>query len=97
MYKVIVKPDAELDLADAFAWYESQKSGLGEEFLNEVKTTTDRVQLYPESCSAQIETIRRCLLRKFPYGIFYTIENDIIYILAIFHNKKDPVNWNLYF
>ena len=34
--------------------------------------------------------IRRALLRRFPYGIFYTLEEDVIVILACFHTKRDP-------
>jgi len=37
-------------------------------------------------------SFRRCTIRRFPFSIFYTIEEDIIVIHAIFDNRQDPVD-----
>ena len=43
----IIQPEAEADLAEGFDWYEERRSGLGEEFLNEVQTRLRKIEENP--------------------------------------------------
>ena len=94
MKNVIFHPLAEHELIDATAYYEEQKPGLGLEFLEEVKEAVNFLMLYPEAGSTVRSSVRRVILPKFSYSLFYRIiEDDQIRILAIAHHKRKPQYW----
>jgi plasmid stabilization system protein ParE len=84
---------AQKELDDAFEWYESQQAELSLRFLDEVDKAIKRVVVYPDSC-AEIDTgIRRCLVKRFPYGLIYKIENETAIIIAVSHLHRKPKYW----
>jgi hypothetical protein len=80
---------------EAYEHYEGQMSGLGSDFLNEVLTTFKRIKLNPESWSPFSKRTRRCLMKRFPYGIIYQIRenDDELLIVAIAHLHRRPGYW----
>ena len=86
-------PEAEQDLLDAATWYEGQRQGLGHEFLDEILRAfadiADTPLMYPEVH----RDIRRALLRRFPFGVFFRIESRSITVLAVMHASRDPRRW----
>ena len=88
--RVLVRPEAESDLLAAYGWYEEQSRGLGEVFLASVKESLDLLAKNPEAFQVIHRSIRRILIRRFPYGIFYIPQNDGISILAVLHVRRDP-------
>ena len=94
MTRVIVRPAAGADIEDAYQWYESQRPGLGEEFLAALKTTRDRVLEHPEAYPVLHRDTRRALIpQRFPYGLFYRIVGDTIVVVACMHAKRAPRQW----
>ncbi len=93
IYEVLLRPEAEADIGEAYQWYEEQAEGLGEEFLRAVDACFSSLQRTPMAWPATYKDMRRSLLRKFPYGIFYIIEADRVMILACFHARRDPKQW----
>jgi plasmid stabilization system protein ParE len=92
--RVIVRPAAAADIERAYEWYESQRRGLGEEFLAALQLTRDRVLAYPEVAPVLHRDTRRALIpRRFPYGLFYQIYGDTIVVVACMHAKRDPHRW----
>ncbi|MFP3592449.1 type II toxin-antitoxin system RelE/ParE family toxin [Chryseobacterium sp. SIMBA_038] len=89
-YKLIIKPEAENDLDEAIEWYKEQNENLPEQLLNEVETGLNKIQKYPEHYQKRYKEIRITFTKKFPYGIYYTLENEIIFVHAILHNKQNP-------
>lgn len=92
-YEVLLRPEAEADITEAYRWYEKQDEGLGEEFLRSVDACFAAVQRTPTAYPGAHRNVRRALLRKFPYGIFYLIEADRLIVLACFHARRDPKQW----
>ena len=84
---------AEQDVAEALAYYEEAVPGLGMEFLDELERTLQRILLQPEAWTALSEDHRRCRMRRFPYGVIYSIEDDCILIAAVFHLLRHPDSW----
>lgn len=84
---------AENELNEAAEYYESQVKGLGNVFLNDVQSTIDFIQANPESSPRILKVVRKCLLRRFPYSILYSVKDTVIYILAIAHQKRRPYYW----
>ena len=79
------------DLDIAFEWYEEQRRGLGFDFLDCVEASIVTIQQMPKLYAKHHEHFRRALVRRFPYSIFYTIEDEEIVVHAIFHNRQDPI------
>lgn len=92
-FPIILKTEAECDLAEAKAWYDEQRPGLGEEFLDEVDNALKLLSENPYLAAIAYSDIRRALTKRFPYGVFYLLENDSIIILAVLHAKRDPAHW----
>lgn len=85
---------AKIELDESFAYYESQKPGLGQDFLEEIFLTVKRIKDNPTAWSEISKRTRRCLVNKFPYGIIYQIRNEEIMVLAIAHLHRKPGYWN---
>lgn len=92
-YKIKISEEAELDLDEAYLWYESQVNQLGSEFIRVVDNNLALIQKNPFAYPIIHNNIRRKLLPRFPYGLFYLIQDDIIFVLACFHVKRDPQQW----
>ena len=92
-YQVLIQPEAELDLQEAFNWYEANNRGLGSEFVRTIDASLAEIQRNPFGCPVVHRELRRKLIRRFPYGIFYLVESETIQIIACFHVKRDPRQW----
>lgn len=86
-------PEAEFDLDEAYAWYESQRVGLGEDFLRRVDACLQSIRRRPLMYAIVEENYRRAIVRRFPYAIFYEYVDDRITIYAVFHSARDPNKW----
>jgi len=92
--QVIVRPAAAADIEDAYRWYESQRAGLGNEFLEALGVTRDRVLEQPEAFPVLHRNTHRAFIpQRFPYGLFYRVYGDTIVIVACMHAKRDPRRW----
>ena len=78
------------DVEIAFEWYSLQRKGLGYEFLDCVEESLKNIEKFPEMYEKCYSDFRRCVTRKFPFSIFYTIEESEIIIHSIFDNRQDP-------
>ena len=90
---MIIKPLAEQDIDDAIKWYEEQEEKLGEKFLIAFKETLIIVSQNPLHFRKRYKVIRSFSLRKFPYSIFYIIENETVYVIAVVHQKRNQTIW----
>lgn len=74
-------------------FYERQAAGLGEAFLNAVGQAMERAITAPNSGVPVQEGIRKQLVRRFPFSVFYQIEDDGIFVLAVMHQARHPDYW----
>lgn len=81
------------DLAGAYRWYEEQRAGLGEEFLGAVEASFHAIQEFPEMFGRVYGEVRRAVISRFPYAVFYRIEPKRIVVLAVVHMARDPKLW----
>ena|SRR3989304_9858443 len=86
-------PDAEAEFRDAFTWYEHQRKGLGSEFMLCADEAIERIRRNPEMFPEVHNHIRRVVIRRFPFGVFYDVAEPEIRILAIYHSRRDPSRW----
>ncbi len=78
------------DVELAFAWYERQRRGLGFEFLDCVEVAVKSILENPEMYRQHYSNFRGYVIRRFPFSIFYTIENTDIIVHSVFDNRQDP-------
>ena len=92
-YEVLLRPEAEVDIQEAYRWYELQAKGLGEEFIRTLDACFSVLQRSPGAFAPVHGNVRRALLRRFPYCIFYLVESDRVIILGCFHVRRNPRQW----
>jgi len=92
-FSLIVKPEAEKDLQEAYDWYEEQQSGLGDSFIQQVDQVFDQLLNNPKSFQKRYKEVRINLTDQFPFGVHYKIESKRIIVLAVLHSSRNPLNW----
>ncbi|MGH9324935.1 MAG: type II toxin-antitoxin system RelE/ParE family toxin [Vicinamibacteria bacterium] len=93
MTPLIIRPAAAAEIDEAYLWYESQRTGLGEEFLVEVNGALDTIREMPELYAVVHRDTRRAMLVRFPYSLLYRLVNKQVIVVACFHGKRDPKGW----
>ena len=91
--ELILPPETEADLAEAYAWYESRRAGLGEEFLGCVDACIEAIRRTPEIHAIVHASYRRAHVRRFPYAVFYEHTEATLTVYAVFHTSRDPDKW----
>jgi len=89
----ILRPAAAADVEDAWRWYEERREGLGDEFLEVVRAALESIRAHPDSAPVVHRDVRRQLLRRFPYGLFYRVIGGQVVVVACFHAKRNPRVW----
>jgi plasmid stabilization system protein ParE len=84
---------AKTDAAGAIAYYNAQEPGLGAEFAAEVRKTIERILQFPNAWTSVSKRVRRCQVNRFPYGVFYALKNDVVVVIAVLHNHREPRTW----
>ena len=84
---------AQSDLAHAMEYYDRASPGLGVEFLTEVEMTVQRIVLNPEAWTKVSAYSRRCRMRRFPYGVFYSIHDREVVISGVMDLRRHPDSW----
>ena len=91
--KTALSSEAEDELAEAALWYQDRREGLGVEFLEEAERVFERIEENPRQYQVVHLDIRRADLRRFPYSVYYVVHQDVVGILAVHHNSRDPRRW----
>ena len=92
--RVLWRLAAGRDVAEARRWYEAQRPGLGGEFGQAVRAVEELVATYPNAFPKVYGEIRRALVTRFPYAIYYhRLEPDVVEILSCFHTSRRPGAW----
>jgi plasmid stabilization system protein ParE len=86
-------PEATSELLNAVDWYEASSPGLGGEFLRAFDATTAFIERNPAAYPRIRGSVRRAVMRRFPYSVIYTSGERGIMILACFHGRRDPERW----
>lgn len=92
-YRLISDPRADLDVEAAFEWYESERVGLGLEFIDELRAAYDRIADGPLKYQPFRGGIRRALLERFPYAVYFAIEGEVAFVITVLHASRDPARW----
>jgi len=93
MHNIVFKSEVYEDIKVAYDWYESQRVGLGEDFLLTLEESYAKISRNPNAYQEIYKIVRRKLVRRFPYGIFFVLKNSKVIVLTIMHTKRNPSEW----
>jgi plasmid stabilization system protein ParE len=93
MIDLIFTPEAEADVTTAKAWYAAVQEELGRAFVEKVDEACLQILAAPNRHAVLKFGIRRVPTKRFPYGIFYVIHDDVIHVIAVVHDRRDPEVW----
>jgi len=93
MIPVRFHPEARAELRSSARYYESQRSGLGRRFLAAVRDATEHIRMFPGLYRVLEDDVRRCRVKRFPYGLLFRTEGDHIQILAVMHLHRRTGYW----
>ena len=90
---VVLRDEALAEFDEAFDYYEGQRPGLGVDFVARVQQVFDRIAANPHMHAIVFADIRKAVVTRFPYCVFYRLESARVEVIAVFHGKRDPSLW----
>lgn len=92
-HRLTVSDRAVREIGEAYEWYEEQVAGLGNEFLEALAAQFEIIVQSPQLYAETQRGVRRALLSRFPYGVFYASKGDIVSVLGVVHTSRNPHRW----
>lgn len=92
-FPVVLRDEATAEFDEAFDYYEGQRAGLGVDFAARVQQVFDRIAVNPHLHAVVFADIRKAVVSRFPYCVFYRAEAVRVEVIAIFHTSRDPSIW----
>ena len=87
--EVVVLAEVAGDLNEGRAFYDRQEPGVGDYFWDSLVTDIESLMIYA-GIHTRKHGVYRMLARRFPYGIYYEIADDVAYIVAVLPMRRSP-------
>jgi plasmid stabilization system protein ParE len=91
--RVVLRAEAQAEFDEAFDWYDAQRPGLGVAFATQVRDVFARIGANPQLHAVVFADVRKAVVARFPYCVYYRVEATRIQVLAVFHSRRDPSIW----
>jgi plasmid stabilization system protein ParE len=95
MLNIVFRTSASAQVVEAQAWYDKQRQGLGAEFARSLESAISRIARNPLAAPAVHLEVRRVLLKRFPYSVFYLMADDTSIVLSCVHTRRASVDWSV--
>jgi plasmid stabilization system protein ParE len=86
-------PEVQDEIDAAYLWYETERIGLGERFLAALRDQMDLIGENPELYAVKSRGVRCATLERFPYVVYYRVEADHLFVVAVQHGRKNQRRW----
>ena len=93
MLSVVFSPAARAELIEARDWYAARNPELADRFVTEVENVVARIAAAPQQFTVVYRDVRRARCRRFPYALFFHVVVGTVQVIACFHGKRDPRQW----
>lgn len=90
---LVYRPPVRDEIEEAYTWYESRRTGLGEEFLAAFQETVGRIERNPEGYGRVQKETRAALVKRFKYVIYYRVDATAVVILTVMRGDRNPRRW----
>ena len=87
------RTEAASDVVLARDWYDAQRPGLGNDFVRALERVIDLVSELPQAFPEVAVGLRRALLGRFPYALYYRLEGEVVDVIACLHTRQSPTRW----
>lgn len=78
------------DVFHAVKWYDEQKHGLGDTFIELMDKTIKSISENPDAYKKVYRQVRQASLQKFPYVVLYKVEKSKVVVYSVFHTSQNP-------
>lgn len=92
-YQVIIQPEAEIELDDAYDYLNGVRPNLGFDLLELVADVVEQLETNPHQFQKVYQEKRRAVIQRFQYNVIYKIIEQEVFILAIIHGSRNPERW----
>jgi len=86
-------PDALREIREARDFYDLERAGLGDEFIDEIERVMALIVAHPESSPVVLKGVRKRVVSRFRYSIVYSVRDGSVYVSALAHNSRRPFYW----
>ncbi|HEV3386850.1 MAG TPA: type II toxin-antitoxin system RelE/ParE family toxin [Gemmata sp.] len=86
-------PEAREEFDSAVEWYENRADGLGRALRREINKVLERIATNPRVHAIVYQDVRKAVVRRFPYCVFYREDAGKLAVLSVFHTSRDPAEW----
>ncbi len=93
-FSIELSDDAEIDFDNSYNFYFEESSKVADEFFRRISLSLKNVMLNPFSFPIAYQNIRKFVVKKFPFVIYYQIIDSTIRVIAIFHTSRNPEIWS---
>jgi plasmid stabilization system protein ParE len=93
MHSISFRPEAREGYLAARRWYDEQVVGLGADFEACIEQKLLSIREHPKSFSVVHRDIREAVGRRFPYAIYFRLNERGIRVLSVFHTSRNPAHW----
>lgn len=93
MIKILFYEFARKEFLETRDYYDDLVFGLGEKFVTEVERCLNIIKTNPLAYPVTKQNVRKAVIIKFPFSILYRVDGNVIYILAVMHQKREPIYW----
>jgi len=90
---IVLLPEAEADIEEAYKWYESQKLNLGAKFIEEIETLLERIAKNPKIFAKIHHNLRRGFTHRFPYVVYFIVDDRQAIIYGVLQQRRNPAEW----
>jgi plasmid stabilization system protein ParE len=90
---IIFHSEARVEFDEAYDRYEGLRAGLGDAFADQVQQILDRIAVTPQMHAAVFGEVRKAVVVRFSYCVYYREEASCVRILSVFHTSRNPRIW----
>lgn len=91
--RLIILPFAETDIKETVSYFKDVRNELDRDFIQAIDASFFEILNNPEAFPIAKYDIRKFVMAKFPFCIYFVDENEALYILSVFHDKRNPKDW----
>jgi plasmid stabilization system protein ParE len=91
--RLTLRPEAEDDVEAAVAWYSSERAALALAFVDNLDRLLARIRETPLQFPEVAVSVRRALMARFPYGVFFRVVADQVVVFGVLHLHRNPRIW----
>jgi len=90
---IVLRAEAEVEFDDSFDWFNARRTGRGLEFAAAIENVLNKIAANPLIGPVVFADIRKCVVRRFTFNVYYRPHFNWIEVVAVFHTSRDPKIW----